>query len=156
MKMRKDKNRPNCYNVEVFTKGILRVTGKRRVDLIIRIIKYGGSDDKEFLLYQSVLNKVRGFLSQKYANFTKVKLFAQMSKMIILTKLDNVIMFQFLPIFESVDIHKILDRAAQLKSQNQDTIFILENKSHMGFKRDLMHNCEGLDYEHSVLGKILY
>ena len=74
MKMRRDKNRANCYNAEVFTKGILRVTGKRRVDLIIRIIKYGGGEDKEFLLYQSVLKRVRSFLSQKYANFTKVKL----------------------------------------------------------------------------------
>ena len=35
----------------------------------------------------------------------------------------------------------------------RDTIFILENRSHLGYKRDLMQNCEGLDYEHSVLGK---
>ena len=33
--------------------------------------------------------------------------------------------------------------------------FILEDKNHMGFKRDLMQNYEGLDYEHSVLGEII-
>ena len=35
-------------------------------------------------------------------------------------------------------------------------IFILENKSHLGFKKDLMKSCEGLDYEHSVLGTYDY
>ena len=57
-------------------------------------------------------------------------------------------MFQFLPICESVDIQKY-----QKPSVCGDTMFILEDKNHMGFKRDLLQNCEGLDYEHSILGK---
>ena len=72
MKMRKDKNRHWSYHAEVFTKGILRVSGKRRVDLNIRIVKDGVKDDREFLVYNSIFHQIKQYLSTKYANHSKV------------------------------------------------------------------------------------
>ena len=73
MKMRKDKNRHWSYHAEVFTKGILRVSGKRRVDLNIRIVKDGVKDDREFLVYNSIFHQIKQYLSTKYANHSKVE-----------------------------------------------------------------------------------
>lgn len=73
MKLRRDRTRNGCYSVEVYTKGILRVSGKRRVDLNLRIIRHGSEDDREFLLYSSLLKNVKMYLSKKYANHSKVR-----------------------------------------------------------------------------------
>ena len=73
MKLRRDRTRNGCYTVEVYTKGILRVSGKRRVDLNLRIIRDGSKDDREFVLYSSLLKNVKTYLSKKYANHSKVK-----------------------------------------------------------------------------------
>ena len=43
-------------------------------------------------------------------------------------------------------------KTESLPFNSLERIFILENKAHLGFKKDLMKSCEGLDYEHSVLG----
>ena len=75
MKMRKDKNRHWSYHAEVFTKGILRVSGKRRVDLNIRIVKDGVKDDREFLVYNSIFHQIKQYLSTKYANHSKVDIY---------------------------------------------------------------------------------
>ena len=73
MKLRRDRTRNGCYTVEVYTKGILRVSGKRRVDLNLRIIRDGSKDDREFLLYISLMKNVKTYLSKKYANHSKVR-----------------------------------------------------------------------------------
>ena len=59
---------------------------------------------------------------------------------------------KFLPLADSLDITKFMDEK-ELPLNHAERIFILENKSHLGFKKDLMNRSEGLDYEHSVLGK---
>ncbi len=59
--------------------------------------------------------------------------------------------FKFLPLADSLEITKFM-KTESLPGDYMDRIFILENKSHLGFKKDLMKSCEGLDYEHSVLG----
>ena len=52
---------------------------------------------------------------------------------------------------DSLEITKFM-KTESLPDDYRDRIFILENKNHLGFKKDLMKSCEGLDYEHSVLG----
>ena len=126
MRMRRGKTGPGHYEVEVFTKGILRVSGKRRVDLHVRIVR--ATLDKEIIIYNSLLRNIRSYLSKKYVSPSK-----------------------FLPVGDSLDISKFM-KAESLPPDYTERIFILENKSHLGFKKDLMNSCEGLDYEHSVLG----
>ena len=55
---------------------------------------------------------------------------------------------------DSLEITRFM-KTASLPDNYMDRIFILENKAHLGFKKDLMKSCEGLDYEHSVLGIII-
>ena len=124
-------------------RGILRVSGKRKVDLQLRIISdETAASDKEYLLFNNLIIEVKKFLSKKYSSHSKV----------LKNSLCSFIfdpLFQFLPIAECVDIQTF-----QSSTRCCHKFFILENKNHMGFKRDLMQHCEGLDYEHSVLGTI--
>ena len=69
--MKKDKTRPGCYEAEVFTKGILRVSGKRRVDLNIRVFR-ATQEDKEYLVYENTIKNIKRYLSKRYAHHTKV------------------------------------------------------------------------------------
>ena len=69
--MKRDKTRPGCYEAEVFTKGILRVSGKRRVDLNIRVFS-AGQEDREFLVYANSIKSIKKYLSKKYAHHAKV------------------------------------------------------------------------------------
>ena len=71
MRMKRDKTRPDCYEAEVFTKGILRVSGKRRVDLNIRVFT-AGQEDREFLVYANSIKNIKRYLSKKYAHHAKV------------------------------------------------------------------------------------
>ena len=128
MRMRRGKSGPGHYEVEVFTKGILRVSGKRRVDLHIRIVKDRLTPDREIIIYNTLLTHMRSYLAKKYVSQSK-----------------------FLPLADSLDVTKFM-RAEELPINYSERIFILENKSHLGFKKDLMNRSEGLDYEHSVLG----
>ena len=61
MRMRRGKSGPGHYEVEVFTKGILRVSGKRRVDLHVRVVK--DIPDREILIYNNLLRKVLKILT---------------------------------------------------------------------------------------------
>lgn len=60
---------------------------------------------------------------------------------------------KFLPVADSVEITKFM-KTDSLPYNYMDRILVLENKRHLGFKKDLMKSCEGLDYEHSVLGML--
>ena len=131
MRMRRGKTGAGHYEVEVFTKGILRVSGRRRVDLHVRIVRDGQSLDKEIVIYNTLLRHVRSYLAKKYVSQSKV-----------------------LPLADSLDVTKFM-KTENLPIDYTERIFILENKSHLGFKKDLMNRSEGLDYEHSVLGNKL-
>ena len=73
MRLRRGKAGPGHYEVEVFTKGILRVSGKRRVDLRVRIVREaGGAKDREVIIYNSLLRNMRNYLAQKYVSQAKV------------------------------------------------------------------------------------
>ena len=71
MRLRKGKAGVGHYEVEVFTKGILRVSGKRRVDLQVRIVREGATD-REVIIYNSLLRNIRNYLAQKYVSQAKV------------------------------------------------------------------------------------
>ena len=71
MRLRKGKAGGGHYEVEVFTKGILRVSGKRRVDLQVRIVREGATD-REVIIYNSLLRNIRNYLAQKYVSQAKV------------------------------------------------------------------------------------
>ena len=71
MRLRKGKAGLGHYEVEVFTKGILRVSGKRRVDLQVRIVREGATD-REVIIYNSLLRNIRNYLAQKYVSQAKV------------------------------------------------------------------------------------
>ena len=71
MRMKRDKTKPGCYEAEVFTKGILRVSGKRRVDLNLRVFR-AGQEDREFLVYANSIKSIKRYLSKKYAHHAKV------------------------------------------------------------------------------------
>ena len=71
MRMRRGKAGAGHYEVEVFTKGILRVSGKRRVDLHVRIVREGDMD-REVIIYNSLLRNIRNYLAQKYISQAKV------------------------------------------------------------------------------------
>ena len=118
------------YDVEVWTKGILRVSGKRRVDMTVRVVK-DGVEDREFEIYKTLVEDIKTYLSEKY--LTKSK---------------------FQPIPDCINIGNGAGAVQENGKEIGDfesRIFMIENKGHMGFKRDLMENHEGLDYEHSVL-----
>ena len=72
MRMRRGKTGVGHYEVEVFTKGILRVSGKRRVDLHVRIVREGDRPDREIIIYNSLLRNIRNYLAQKYVSQAKV------------------------------------------------------------------------------------
>jgi hypothetical protein len=111
----------HSYDVEVHTKGILRVSGRRWEDLLVRA-KKEGVVEREAMVYRTVLEDVKKYLAKKYLNKSK-----------------------FLPIPGYVKI--------VWKNPNEQLrrVFILENMRHLNYKRDLIKNCEGLNYEHSVL-----
>ena len=71
MRMRRGKAGAGQYEVEVFTKGILRVSGRRRVDLHVRIVREGASD-REVIIYNSLIRNIRNYLAQKYVSQAKV------------------------------------------------------------------------------------
>ena len=71
MRMRRGKTGAGHFEVEVFTKGILRVSGKRRVDLHVRILREG-EEDREVIIYNSLLRNIRHYLAQKYVSQSKV------------------------------------------------------------------------------------
>ena len=71
MRMRRGKTGAGHFEVEVFTKGILRVSGKRRVDLHVRILREG-EEDREVIIYNSLLRNIRHYLAQKYISQAKV------------------------------------------------------------------------------------
>ena len=71
MRMRRGKAGAGHYEVEVFTKGILRVSGRRRVDLHVRIVQEGTSD-REVIIYNSLIRNIRNYLAQKYVSQAKV------------------------------------------------------------------------------------
>ena len=56
--------------VQVLTRGILRVSGRRRVDLTIRLAA-DRTADRELSLYRSLLADIKQFLSEKYVNHSK-------------------------------------------------------------------------------------
>ena len=64
---RKPNNLTPCYDVEVHTQGILRVSGKRWVDLLVREEKEEVVD-REIMLYRTVLEDVKKYLAEKYPN----------------------------------------------------------------------------------------
>ena len=78
--------------------------------------------DREIIAYRTVLEYVMKYLADKYLSKSK-----------------------FLPIPGYV---KIVEKNpnTQLRS-----LFMLEKMRQLNYKRDLIKNCEGLNYEHSVL-----
>ena len=56
--------------VQVLTRGILRVSGRRRVDLTIRLAA-DRTADRELLLYHTLLADIKQFLSERYVNHSK-------------------------------------------------------------------------------------
>ena len=63
--LRISKRKPNyltcSYDVEVHTQGILRVSGRRWVDLSVRVEKEGVVD-REILIYRTVVEDARKYL----------------------------------------------------------------------------------------------
>ena len=61
-----------CYNVEVHTKGILRVSGRRWVDLLVRVgLDLEGEGDREINIYTTVVEDMKTYLLEKYLNKSK-------------------------------------------------------------------------------------
>ena len=93
------------------------------MDLTVRVVK-DGSDVKEWEIYKTLVEDIKIFLEEKY--FTKAK-------------------FQPTPDADAEEEAKGDGPEGGIK------IFMIENKGHLGFKKDLIENKEGLDYEHSVI-----
>ena len=126
--MRKSSNTYSVesYDVEVWTKGILRVSGRRRVDMTVRVMK-DGMEDSESLVYKTIVQDMKKYLAEKY--FLKSK---------------------FLPIPDYIKIGD--DSLLEIDGERGGgSLIMIENMKHLGFKKDLMANHDGLDYEHSVL-----
>ena len=126
--MRKSSNTYSVesYDVEVWTKGILRVSGRRRVDMTVRVMK-DGMEDSESLVYKTIVQDMKKYLAEKY--FLKSK---------------------FLPIPDYIKIGD--DSLLEIDGERGGgSLIMIENMKHLGFKKDLMENHDGLDYEHSVL-----
>ena len=109
-----------CYDVEVHTKGILRVSGRRWVDLLVRVeLEQEGEVDREINIYRTVVEDMKKYFSEKYMNRSK-----------------------FLPIPRYVEV---------TGSNHSRSFFILETMRHLGYKKDILKNPEGLNDEHSLL-----
>ena len=123
MRMRKSpKGGPN-HELEVWTKGVLRASGKRRVDMIVRFVE-DGSKDKESEVYRTVLKDIREYLPERNSSNTK-----------------------FLPIPKYFKADNSGDSDQSLKSG----IFLLEDPKNSGFVSEFATYSDGLDYEHSLL-----
>ena len=84
-------------------------------------------EDKEWEIYKTIVEDMEIFLEDKY--FTKAK-------------------FQPIPEYIKI-INDAEEEADGDDPEGASKIFMIENKGHLGFKKDLMENKEGLDYEHS-------
>ena len=82
-KEQKCEHTDSCFYNNRLIKGILRVSGKRRVDLYIRVFR-PGQEDREFLVYANSIKNFKKYLSKKYANHAKVNLYLKNSKEILL------------------------------------------------------------------------
>ena len=89
--------------------------------MLVRVEKEG-VEDREIMIYRTVLEDVKKYLAEKYLSKSK-----------------------FLPIPGHV---KIVEKNPNNQLQS---VFMLENMRHLNYKRDLIKNREGLNYEHSVL-----
>ena len=91
-----------------------------------------GREDRECRLYKTVLQEINTYLSENY--LAKLKL---------------------LPIPEYIRVAPAttsgIEENQTPEHESGKHLFMLENKAYLGFKRDLMPNKDGLDYEHSVI-----
>ena len=100
---------------------------KKRLDIIARI-KREGQEDTEKYIYDSVLEDVRKYLSEKGTKYS-----------------------QFMPIPEYFKIVED-DVAREEKTENAgNDVFLLENMKQLGFTAFSLKSQEYLDYEQSVL-----
>ena len=117
---------PENFDVEVWTKEILKVSSKRRVNLIVRMVK-DGVEDKEWEIYKTIVEDIKTYLKEKY-------------------------LINFQPIPKFIKIISEVERQAEGDDHaGGSKLFMIENKRHLGFEKDRMKNKEGLDYEHSVI-----
>jgi hypothetical protein len=117
---------PETYDVEVWTKEILKVSGRRRVDLTVRVMK-DGVEDKELQIYKTIVEDIKIYLEEKY-------------------------FMNFQPIPKCIAIISEEEmQAEEDERKGRRDIFMIENKRHLGFEKDRIKNKEGLDYEHSVI-----
>ena len=125
--MRKSSNTCSVesYDVEVWTRGIRRMSGQRKVDVTVRVMK-DGMEDRESLVYRTIVQDMKKYLAER--NFLKSR---------------------FLPI---PDFIKFGDDSLEERVERYGKgLIMIENMKHFGFKKDLVENLEGLDFEHSVL-----
>ena len=96
--------------------------------MTVRMVK-DGVEDREVEIYKTLVEDIKAYLAKKF--FTKSK-------------------FQPIPECIKIGYDAVEENGGKIQDF-QSRIFMIENKGHSGFKRDLMVNYEGLDYEHSVL-----
>ena len=111
---------------------IKTISCRTRIDICARILE-NVEDDLESYVYRTLVEDTKSFLASK-----------------------NIVCSDFLPIAEYFKIVKVnsFEEESSIevsKKEEPSKIFLLENLRHKGFKEDILHDREGLDYEHSVL-----
>ena len=128
--MRKSTGDESNYELEVWTKGILRDSGKRRIDIIARIVE-DESKDQECEVYKTLLEDIKLYLYERHSSNSK-----------------------YLPIpkyfkSERSDFQEYTEPNFDSKKA---TVFMIEDVKNLGFLTNVVLAREGLDYEHSILG----
>ena len=106
----------------------MKNTGRRRVDLTIRLVD-NEEEDREWQIYATILEDIKIYLGER--GYMEAGL-------------------------QQVPAHVKCFNDAETKGKEEDSnntpkIFMIENKMHLGFKKDMMINKDGLDYEHCVI-----
>ena len=101
---------------------------RRRVDITLKVLREG-MEDKESEIYNTLVEDMQKYIAVKFLTYSK---------------------FQPIPGCIKID-HFETEQNKEETKLHGCKIFMIENKGHLGFKKDLMENHEGLNYEHSVL-----
>ena len=128
LKVKRPSRNETSFELEVWTKGILRVSGRRRIDLIARIVEEGDVD-RENEVYRTLLEDIRKYLSEKHSINSKCLP---------------------IPIYFKVENSDFQEDSKLPMHSDKPIVFMIEDVRNIWFSKDLVLCREGLDYEHLI------